>query len=154
MLVPTGEGVSTDPLKGGNMNKKRFLGAVIAVFAAIQITDPIIHGMILGKSYAALQHVWRPDMMSKMWIMLVNSFMFSILFVYIFHKGCEGKGLLEGVRFGLIVGFFVYIYSIINQYVVYPLPFSLICLWGLLGIIQFILYGVATAFILTPRSSS
>ncbi len=136
------------------MNIKRFIGAVIAVFIAIQITDPIIHGMILGKSYKTLQHVWRPDMMSKMWIMFINSLMFAILFVYIFFKGYEKKGIPEGVRYGIITGFFVYIFSVINQYVVYPIPFSLVFQWCMFGIIQFIIYGVLAALIYKPKSSS
>ncbi|MBU3914809.1 hypothetical protein KKA14_04680 [bacterium] len=121
---------------------------------AIQITDPIIHGVILGKSYSALQHVWRPDMMSKMWIMFINSFMFAILFVYIFSKGHEGKGILEGVRYGVITGFFVYIFSIINQYVVYPISFMLVFQWGVFGMIQFIIFGIVTALIYKPKLNS
>jgi hypothetical protein len=134
------------------MNIKRFAGAVVAVFVAIQITDPVIHGMILDKSYSDLQHVWRPDMMSKMWIMFINSLMFAILFVYIFSKGYEGRGILEGVRFGIITGFFAYIFSVINQYVVYPIPFSLVLQWCLFGIIQFMIYGMVTALIYKPKT--
>lgn len=106
------------------MNIKRFIGAIIAVFVTIQITDPIIHGLLLGKSYAAVTGLWRPDMMSKMWVMFLNYLMFSILFVYIFSKGREGKGVIEGVRFGIIAGFFVYVFSILN---LIPYRFPLFC---------------------------
>jgi hypothetical protein len=136
------------------MNIKRFIWAVVAVFVAIQITDPLIHSFLLAKSYAALKDLWRPNMMSKMWIMLLNYLMFSILFVYIFSKGREGKGIIEGIRFGIIAGFFVYIFSILNQYVVYPLPFSLVLQWGIYGIIQYALYGIVTALIYIPKTNS
>ncbi len=135
------------------MNIKRFIGAIVAVFVAIQITDPIIHGMILKEVYSAHQHLWRPDMMSKIWIMFINSIVFAVLFVYIFSRGYEGKGIWEGVRYGIITGFFVYIYSVTNQYVVYPIPFVLVFQWCMLGLIQFVIYGIITALIYKPEPS-
>lgn len=129
------------------MDKKRFIGAILAVFVAIQITDPIIHNLILGKTYMTLQSVWRVDMMSKMWIMFINYIVFSSLFVYIFSKGFEKKGVLEGIRYGILIGFFVYVFSVINQYVIYPIPFSMILLWCFFGLIQYTLYGIITALI-------
>ena len=59
------------------MNIKRFIAASIVVFVANQITDPIIHGLILGKTYETLQHLWRVDMMSKMWVMILASFIWQ-----------------------------------------------------------------------------
>lgn len=133
------------------MNIKRLISAVIAVFIAVEITDTVIHGLILGEKYKTLQSLWRPDMMSKMWLMLINSLLFSILFVYIFSKGYENKGIFEGVRFGILTGFFVYISSVINQYIVYPLPLSLVLQWCILGIIQFVIYGIITALVYKPN---
>lgn len=129
------------------MNIKRLIWAIVVVFAILQITDPIIHGYILASSYEALPGVWRENMDAKMWIMILNSLMFSILFVYFFAKGYEEKGIMEGVRFGILTALFVFVYSAINQYVVYPLPFTLIVKWAFYGFIQFLLCGVATAYI-------
>ncbi|MBN1823575.1 MAG: hypothetical protein JW803_04585 [Endomicrobiales bacterium] len=134
------------------MNVKRFVLAALAVFAAIQVTDPLIHGVLLGNAYEATSHLWRPDMMSKMWIMLLSSFLFSFLLMYVFVKGYEGKGIMEGVRFGLLVGVFVYVYSVINQYVVYPIPFSLAAKWCVYGLIQFTIFGIVAALIYRPQS--
>ncbi|MDY7037289.1 MAG: hypothetical protein SV375_14125 [Thermodesulfobacteriota bacterium] len=136
------------------MNIRRFTIASIAVFIAIQVTDPIIHGVILGKVYETHKHLWRPDMMSKMWIMMVSSFLFSFLFIYVFTKGYERKGIFEGIRFGILTGFFVYIYSVINQYVVYPLPLHLVLKWCIFGIIQFTIFGILAALVYKPRSNA
>ena len=138
---------------GDEMDLKKFIGAVVAVFITTQITDGIIHNFILGKDYTALQHVWRPDMMSKMWIMIINSLMFSILFVYIFSKGYENKGPIEGIRYGILTGLFVYIFSAVNQYVVYPISFSLLIKWCIYGVLQFIMYGTITALIFEQRTN-
>ncbi len=136
------------------MNIKRFIIASIAVFFVIQITDPLIHGVFLGKAYEASKHLWRPNMMSKMWIMMLSTFVFSFLFVYVFTKGYEEKGIFEGIRFGLLIGIFVYIYSIVNQYVVYPLPFTFILKWGIFGLIQFAILGIVASLIYKSIKSS
>lgn len=133
------------------MNIKRFFIASIVVFIAVQITDPIIHGVFLGKAYEATKSVWRADMDSKMWIMILSSLLFSFLFVYIFIKGYEKKGLLEGIRFGILLGLLMNLVGILNQYVVYPVPFSLAIQWFLYGMIQYIIYGIIAALVYKPK---
>ncbi len=129
------------------MNVKRFIGASIAVFLAFQVLDFIIHGMILRPVYESLKDVWRPDMMSKMWIMYVGSFVLSFLFIYIFIKGHENKGIAEGIRYGIIIGLFASIPYGFYEYVMYPLPLSLCVQWFVYGMIEFIICGMIAAAI-------
>ncbi len=107
------------------MNIKRFVGAAFGVFASSQIYGFIEHGLILNQTYISLKEVWRPDMQDKLWIMTITSFVFSFFFVYVFTKGYEGKGLFEGVRFGLIIGIMMNVVGMFNQYAIYPIPLSL-----------------------------
>jgi hypothetical protein len=44
-----------------------------------------------------------------------------ILSCFIFTKGYEGNGIGEGVRFGLLIGLFMFIPMAIDQFVVYPI---------------------------------
>ncbi len=132
------------------MNTKRFIGAIIAVFAVNQILDYIIHGAILGKTYEALANVWRPDMDSKMWVMTVSSIIFATLFVYIFTKGYENKGIGEGLRYGIMIGLLMNVVGMLSQYAVYPVPFTLVLQWFVYGMIQFSIYGIVTALIYKP----
>ncbi len=129
------------------MTVKRYITAVVVIFVINQITDPIIHAFILGDAYEALQHVWRPDMMSKMWVIFATSFLMALVFVFIFIKGYENKGVIEGIRFGLIVGVLMNIVGVFNQYAVYPIPASLAFQWAIFGMIQYILYGIAAGLI-------
>ena len=138
-------------IAGGKMNTKRFIAASIAVFIVNQICDFIVHGAILGKTYEALQNIWRPDMMSKMWILYITSFIFSFLFVYIFIKGYENKGIAEGVRFGIITGLFMNVIGMFNQYAIYPVPLTLAVQWFIFAMIQFIIYGITAALIYRPK---
>ena len=136
------------------MNTKRYLGASIAVFICFQILEFIIHGPLLGKVYMSMEGVWRPDMMSKMWIIYTTSFILSFLFVYIFTKGYEGKGIGEGFRYGLLIGLLMNVVGMFNQYAVYPIPFVLALQWFIYGMIEFSICGIVAAMIYKPKEAS
>lgn len=135
------------------MNGKRFILASIVVFVVYEITNWIVRSLILSGVYQRLQSLWRPDMMDKMWIMYVTAFIFSFLFVYIFTKGYEGKGVAEGFRYGLYIGLLMNIVGMFNQYAVYPVPLSLTIQWFIYGMIQYIIIGIFAALIYRPKAA-
>ncbi len=132
------------------MNTKRFIIASIVIFIAVEILDFVEHGLILRNAYGALMGIWRTDMNSVMWIMYVTALAFSFLFVFIFIKGYEGKGIAEGIRFGLLIGFLMIGVGIFNQYVVYPIPFNLAIQWFIYDMIRFVIYGIIASAIYKP----
>ncbi len=132
------------------MNKKRLIIASIVIFIAVQIFDFIEHSLILRGAYQSTMGIWRADMNSVMWIMYVTALAFSFLFVYIFIKGYEGKGIFEGIRFGLLIGLFMTGINIFGQYVIYPIPFNLAIQWFIYGMIRFVIYGIIAAVIYRP----
>lgn len=129
------------------MNIKRWIWASLAAFATLMILDHPLHNMILAPYYSAMQQLWRPNMMSLMWLMLLSYLLMSFLFAFIYAKGYEGKGLMEGLRFGLIVGCFYQIPHIISQYVVYPIPLGLTIGWVAGGIVEFLVCGLVVGAI-------
>lgn len=137
------------------MNTKRFVIAFIAVFVLLEITNYIVHMVILGPTYAsdAISYLFRSqeEMMSKMWIMYLMDFIWSFFFVFLFVKGYENKGILEGLRFGLYIGIFYVMVQSYNTYVVYPLPYSLTFQSFVYGLIQVLILGVVTALIYKPN---
>lgn len=133
-----------------SMNYKRFFYASVSLFVFIQISDTIIHGILLGKLYGELSHVWRPDMKSHTWLMQLSSFMFSFIFVYIYTKGHEAKGLIEGIRYGAIIGLLMNGVVLANQYAMYPLTISLVFHWFLYGMVQYLCFGAIAALIYKP----
>lgn len=136
------------------MNIKRFVLAVLAVFVTLQVTDFLVHSVILGSTYESLEGVWRSDMMSKMWVMTLASLFLSHMFVFIFAKGYEGKGIIEGVRFGLIIGLLMTVVGMLSQYAVYPIPFSLTIKWIVFGLLQFVIAGIVASLIYKPTSNN
>jgi len=68
-----------------------------------------------------LEGLWRPDMESKIWLMYVFGAFVALLFTFIFVKGREGKGLAEGVRYGLIMWMFVTVPMNVAWWVMLPI---------------------------------
>ena len=133
------------------MNTKKFLIASLAVFITLLILDFVIHNLLLASAYESVQEAFRPDMMDKKWIMYLTGIIFSLLFVYIFSKGYEGKGIIEGAKYGLIIGLVVYLVGSYNQYVVYPLPYGLVLKWFIYGTIELIIAGIVLVFVYKPK---
>ncbi|PKL40097.1 MAG: hypothetical protein CVV44_07740 [Spirochaetae bacterium HGW-Spirochaetae-1] len=132
------------------MNWKRLIISTLAVFLAFQAMDYFIHNVILMSAYEATTKLWRPEMMDLMWIMILTGIFLSFMFVFIFVKGYEGRGLAEGLRYGLVIGLFMNVPAAFNQYVVYPLPFSLSMQWLVYGMAEFIVAGVIVAAVYRP----
>ena len=132
------------------MNKKRFIIASIVIFVAILLLDMLEHGVVLMRAYEETTSLWRENMNTLMWIMWLGNIVFSFLFVFIFIKGYENKGISEGIRFGIIIGLLINVAGIFSQYVIYPLPFLMALQWFVYGMIRFVIYGVLTALIYKP----
>jgi hypothetical protein len=91
----------------------------------LEVVDMIIHGVILGSVYATMPNVWRPDMMEKMWIMHIVKIVNALILTFIFSKGYEGKGIWEGVRYGLYMGLMLSIGMAYGTYAMIAIPYSL-----------------------------
>jgi hypothetical protein len=135
------------------MNLKRYVAASLAVFVVSLALNYLIHGVILKSTYASVSALWRPDMQSKMWIEWMNGFLTSFLFTYIFARGYEAKGIMEGARFGLIVGLFVSIPMAYGTYVIIAIPYYLALQWFLYGTAISILLGVTAALVYQPAAA-
>ena len=136
------------------MNVKRWLLASFGVYVAHRILDLIIHGVILAGQYEAAADVWRPDMESKMYIMYITAAIFSLLFVYIFIKGYEGKGIMEGVRYGLWMGLLISIPMAYGSYATLDIPYSLAFSWWTLGTVKIIICGIVAASVYRPAAAA
>ena len=126
--------------------KKVLIGTVV-VFIILEVLDIIVHGVILMSAYAATQNVWRPDMMEKMWIMHVVKIVVSFFFAFIFSKGYEGKGIMEGVRYGLYVGVMMAVGMAYGTYAMIAIPYSLALQWFLYGILEYVIAGTALSYV-------
>ena len=124
---------------------KKMLIGVVAVFIALEVLDFLIHGVILMGTYMAMQSVWRPDMMAKMWVLHVVKIITAFFFVLIFSKGYEGKGLMEGIRYGFYMGAIVAAGFGLGTYASFPIPYRLALEWFFLSLAEYIIAGIVVA---------
>lgn len=132
------------------MNWKKFLIAFIVLYIVGGLLSFIVHELILGSTYQALSDIWRPDMERLMWVQFVTAAFFTFFFIYIFARGYQDRGIMEGVRFGLIIWAFLSIPSIYGQYMVYPLPYSLILQWLVYDLIILVILGILVSLLYKP----
>lgn len=133
------------------MNKS-FALAFVACFVVSQVLGFLIHGLWLNPTYESLSSVWRPkaEMESMMWMMMLTAAVLVFAFCYIFTKGYEGKGVMEGVRYGLWVALLCAIPQSFDSFVIYPVPLSLAVKWALSGVVYFVILGAVLAAIYKP----
>lgn len=135
------------------MNVKRYLLASLVAYIVMQITSYLIHGIILMNDYIALTQIWRPDMMNWMWLIYVLDIPSTLLIAYIFVKGYENKGIMEGVRFGLVLGTLIWIGGAFATWAMIPLTLSLAVKWFIFGVIQMVITGIILALIYKPKKT-
>jgi hypothetical protein len=128
------------------MHKKVWVGTV-AVFVVYAVMDMLVNGMLLESTYRdeSMKHLWRPEEEMKMWLFIVVEAFVAFFFTLIFSKGYEGKGIGEGIRYGLYVGLMMSIPMAYGSYGAMPITYSLALQWFLYGVIEFVILGVVAA---------
>ncbi len=136
--------------------KKNIILGFFAVFVIQRLFEFLIHTVILAPVYfiEPLKSLWRPDILDKMWVMWVSGLVFSFFFTFIFSKGYQGRGILEGVRYGLYMGLLIATPMAYNQYAVYPIPYSVTVQWFLYGVLEYIVLGIVLAYIFKNTSKT
>ena len=135
-------------------NKSCWIGW-LAVLVVMQAYGYLIHEVGLSDTYQSLASVFRPEaeMMDMMWMMMVGSAFTLAVFCYIFTYGYQGKGIMEGVRYGFWMGLFLAIPSSVDAYVVYPLTGELAVIWFVTGVVGMMIAGAVFAAIYKPSSA-
>ena len=132
--------------------KKVLIGFVVT-FILLEVLDILVHGVILMGAYQATQNIWRPDMMQKMWILHIVKIVSSYIIAFIFSKGYEGKGILEGVRYGLYIGVLMSIGMAYGTYAMIAIPYSLALQWFIFGVIEYTIVGIALALVFGKKET-
>lgn len=130
------------------MNFKKLAITIGAVFITVFVSDFVIHGQLLKGMYMDTAPLWRSDaeMQSFMGWMVLAQLMFATFFCMIFPFGREGRGMTEGVRYGLLMGGFASA-SHVAMYSVMPMPFTLMIAWVFCSLIQSVLCGMVVNWI-------
>ena len=106
------------------MNKKIWIGFV-TVFVTTQLIEGLINFFLLDPIYSSYSQIWRPPAEMKLWMLPVTGMFFSAFFVFIFSKGYEGRGVLEGVRYGFYVALMTALPHAYGNYALMQIPYTL-----------------------------
>ena len=125
---------------------KKFWMAFIAVFVTGVILNMVVYGLVLGSAFNSLP-VWRADMKDLQWIYMVTTLVGSFFFTFIFSKGYEGKGIAEGIRYGLYIGIWLSIGMAYGTYAMVAVPYGLTLEWFILGVLSYIVMGIVASLV-------
>ena len=129
------------------MNNKRFFLAVAAVFVVHEVLGFIIHQVLMTPFYQETYSLWRMPEEINLGLIYLVAVIWSLLFTYIFTKGYEGKGPMEGIRYGLLVGLLISVPMAFATYAVQPITLSMSMAWFVYGTIQVVACGLAAALV-------
>ncbi|NBC82270.1 MAG: hypothetical protein GVY19_02705 [Bacteroidetes bacterium] len=133
------------------MNVKRYLITVLLVFLTYEILSYLIHSVLLMDAYQNISTLWRSDMMQYLWLMYLADLLFVSFFVLIYTQWSKSYNLISGFIFGLLSGLMISSAGVLNQHVVYPIPFELTIQWMIYGLLQFLISGLVLGLVYKPK---
>jgi hypothetical protein len=137
------------------MNVQRYVIGSIVVFVCLVILEWLFHAVILSGWYNESRYLLRPED-ERTWHAIWMFLGFLILafgFCFIFTKGYENKGIGEGIRFGLYVGFAFAVSTSLIEFSVYPFPWNWIVAWIIGYPIIMMILGAVIAAIYQPKQA-
>ncbi len=135
------------------MKNKTFWIGFVVVYLVMQVLGYVIHEVMMGDTYEKLAAIFRPEaeMQSMMWIMMASSALMMLMFCYIFTRGHEGKGIAEGVRYGVFIGLLMAGPIAIDPHVIFPVPGNVAMIWLISSIASLTIAGAIFAAIYKPE---
>lgn len=128
------------------MNKQRYVISVLVTFVFVFLYEFLVHGYLLMDLYTQTKELWRPEEEYKMPVMFMSQFGFSAILAYIFTLNYEGKGVGEGIRFGLYIGMLLGAIEI-GKYSYMPIPIILMLSWVLTSLLLGLGSGVVLSLV-------
>ncbi|MFH1277132.1 MAG: hypothetical protein ABIK65_01970 [Candidatus Eisenbacteria bacterium] len=125
----------------------KFWLSVVVLFVVWSALDWFFHGVVMTGYYEASKDLWRSEeamnaMMPLMWLVTLIA---SFFFVLVFSKGYEGKGIGEGVRFGLYIGLWFGSSMGLGSYTAMPITGAVALGWFLITVIECVTGGAVVA---------
>jgi hypothetical protein len=133
--------------------KKKLLIGFVAVYLVLILLEYLEHSVLFASTYMSLPNLFRSPEDTKTWVVLIAYIVFAFGFTFIFSKGYEGKGMMEGVRYGFYVSLLTSVTYSFANYAAMPMPFSLALQRALIGVIQLIIYGVILSLVFVKKNT-
>ncbi len=133
---------------------KKILFGGIAIFVAWEVLDFLIHGVILGSTYATLPNMFRAQADMKMGLMAVVVLIAALAFAAAYGWFVSPKSLATGVKYGLLVGFGGGVSMGYGSYAAMPVPYVMALAWFLGSWVEFTVAGLFAGLIIKPAATT
>ena len=135
------------------MNFQRIAMAAVAAWIAAMAVGFLVNDFLLSEFYSANQAAIRPE--ADLNARLPYGFVFLLVgyfaFAYVYAKGYEaGSGVMEGIRFGVLVAILVSCFGLIWQWVVFPIDGTMAAVIIVDAVFEYALYGAIVGAIYRP----
>ena len=122
---------------------ERLVLSVVALFAFIFIYDWVYHVVLMHDLYSNTASLWRKEdeMQGYFHWAVIVQLLFAFVVTLLYGRYAAGKGLDEGIRFGLYIGLVLGIMCF-GMYAYMPIPLSMALAWLVGDIIKGIGIGV------------
>ena len=125
----------------------------LAVFVAWAVLDFVIHGLLLGSTYAVQPELFRPQAEMRMGLMYFVVAVTAVVFSCIYASLVSPKSIGAGVRFGALWGIAVGLGMGYGTYSVMPIHYHLALGWFLGTVVEAIVAGVLVGAIVKADRS-
>ncbi len=136
------------------MNIPRLVAAVVAVYIVMFVLAILFFDMLFGAQFAAYKDLMGGEAAEQnIWPYLgylVQAIMVAVLFV----KGHEGKGVGEGIRFGVLVGLLLGAVDFTWGAHLAAIPMGTAALAGLLTFVMWVAAGIVLALVYKPAEEN
>jgi hypothetical protein len=135
------------------MNFGRIAAAAVVAWIVSLAVGFVVNDVLLVGIAAANVSVLRPeaDLMGNLPIGFAFLLVGFFAFAYAYAKGYEGgNGVVEGIRFGVLVSFIVIGFGLIWQYVMFPITAAYAVATVIDSIVELALYGAIVGAIYKP----
>lgn len=134
------------------MNFGRVAAAALAAWVVYLGVSPLVNNVLLADLYAQHARVFRPQAEMNVALGLAAALAGFFVFAYAYAKGYEGgAGVVEGLRFGVVVGLLLAAFSVAWNYVVLPVSGALAAAWIVDVIVEMAIYGAVVGLVYRPR---
>jgi hypothetical protein len=136
------------------MNWKRFIFAFVAAYIFLFLWGWLLNGMVLKDVYAETPNLWRTqsEMLSLFHWIIIGQALIVFSFVMIYASGFAGRGVIAGVRLGVLLEIAA-IGMRMGFYAVQPIPGKLLFYGSMSGLIEMVIVGAMVGAIYKPAAT-
>jgi hypothetical protein len=135
------------------MNFARVAAAAVAAWVVSLPVGYVVNEILLKDLYTANAGAFRPQEALQANLPIGFAFMLVgfFAFAYAYAKGYEGtNGVMEGVRFGVLVAIMLNCFAVVWNYVTTPISGSLVIAIMIDIVVEFALYGAIVGAVYKP----